>query len=140
MQKLADVIGVSRNYVSDYLLYLEKAGMIAQVRDCTGGIRGLGKVEKIYLDNTNLVYALGKESSNIGNVRETFFYNQMRVRHDVISSRIADFQIDEKTFEVGGKNKGQQQIVEATEGYIVKDDIEFGHGNVIPMWHFGMNY
>ena len=59
MQKLADIIGVSRNYLSDYLLYIEKAGMIAQVRDATGGSRGLGKVEKIYLDNTNLIYILG---------------------------------------------------------------------------------
>ena len=75
MQKLADIIGVSRNYLSDYLLYIEKAGMIAQVRDATGGIRGLGKVEKIYLDNTNLIYILGGENSNIGNIRETFFYN-----------------------------------------------------------------
>ena len=61
MQKLADIIGVSRNYLSDYLLYIEKAGMIAQVRGmATGGIRGLGKVEKIYLDNTNLIYILGE--------------------------------------------------------------------------------
>lgn len=140
MQKLSDMIGVSRNYLSDYLLYIEKAGMIAQVRDDTGGIRGLGKVEKIYLDNTNLIYALGKESSNIGNVLETFFYNQMRVKHDIISSRISDFQIKERTFEIGGKNKGQQQIAGAENGYIVKDDIETGFGNIIPLWYFGMNY
>ena len=140
MQKRADIIGVSRNYLSDYLLYIEKAGMIAQVRDDTGGIRGLGKVEKIYLDNTNLIYALGGENSNIGNMRETFFYNQMRVKQDVISSKISDFQIGERTFEIGGKNKGQQQIAKAQEGYIVKDDIETGYGNIIPLWNFGMNY
>lgn len=140
MQKLADIIGVSRNYLSDYLLYIEKAGMIAQVRDDTGGIRGLGKVEKIYLDNTNLIYALGRENSNIGNMRETFFYNQMRVKQDVISSKISDFQIGERTFEIGEKNKGQQQIAKAQEGYIVKDDIETGYGNIIPLWNFGMNY
>lgn len=140
MQKLADIIGVSRNYLSDYLLYIEKAGMIAQVRDDTGGVRGLGKVEKIYLDNTNLIYALGGENSNIGNIRETFFYNQMRVKQDIISSKISDFQIGERTFEIGGKNKGQQQITGAKEGYIVKDDIETGYGNIIPLWNFGMNY
>ena len=94
MQKLADIIGVSRNYLSDYLLYIEKAGMIAQVRDATGGIRGLGKVEKIYLDNTNLIYILGGENSNIGNIRETFFYNQMRVKQDIISSKVSDFQLE----------------------------------------------
>lgn len=140
MQKLAELIGVSRNYLNDYLLYIEKAGMIAQLRDDTGGIRGLGKVEKIYLDNPNLIYALGQENSNTGNRRETFFYNQMRVKQEVTSSKIADFRIGERTFEIGGKNKGQQQIAQAKEGYIVKDDIEYGHGNVIPLWSFGLNY
>lgn len=140
MQKLADMIGVSRNYLNDYLLYIEKSGMIGQVRDDTGGIRGLGKVDKVYLDNTNLIYSLGRENMNVGNLRETFFYNQMRVRQDVIASKISDFQIDDRTFEIGGKNKGQKQIADAREGYVVKDDIETGYGNVIPLWNFGMNY
>lgn len=140
IQKLADLIGVSRNYLNDYLLYIERAGMITQVRNETGGIRGLGKVDKIYLDNTNLIYALGKENSNIGNIRETFFYNQMRVKQEIISSKISDFQIGNRTFEIGGKNKGKSQITAATEGYVVKDDIETGHGNIIPLWNFGLNY
>lgn len=140
MQKLADLTGVSRNYLADYLYYMERAGMIAQLRDETGGIRGLGKVEKIYLDNTNLVYVLGQESANVGNVRETFFMNQMRVRNDVISSRQADFRIGDYTFEIGGRGKGQQQLRGAGQGFVVKDDIESGHGNVIPLWAFGLNY
>ena len=140
MQKLADLTGVSRNYLADYLYYMERAGMIAQLRDETGGIRGLGKVEKIYLDNTNLVYVLGQESANVGNVRETFFMNQMRVRNDVISSRQADFRIGDYTFEIGGRGKEQQQLRGAGQGFVVKDDIESGHGNVIPLWAFGLNY
>lgn len=114
--------------------------MIAQVRDSTGGVRGLGKVDKIYLDNTNLIYILGREKSNIGNVRETFFYNQMRVKQDVVTSKVSDFQIGERTFEIGGKNKGKQQIASVAEGYVVKDDIETGYGNIIPLWTFGLNY
>lgn len=140
MQKLADLTGAGRNYISDYLLYMERCGMISQLRDETGGIRSLGKVEKVYLDNTNLIYALGKMESNVGNVRETFFYNQMRVKQEITSSRLADFQIGERTFEVGGKGKGQKQIVQAQEGYIIKDDIESGYGNIIPLWCFGLNY
>ena len=140
MQKLADIIGVSRNYLGNYLLYMEKAGMISQLRDDTGGIRGLGKVEKIYLDNTNLIYALGDRYSDTGNIRETFFYNQMRVKQEVIASKVSDFRIGEMTFEIGGKNKGQQQISGVREGYVVKDNIESGYGNVIPLWNFGMNY
>lgn len=78
MSKLAEIIGAGRNQMGDYFLYIEDAGMIAQLRDETGGIRGLGKVEKVYLDNTNLIYSLAENEVNVGNLRETFFLNQNR--------------------------------------------------------------
>jgi hypothetical protein len=140
MDSLASVVGVSRNVLPDYFLYMEQAGMIGQLRDDTGGIRGVGKVEKVYLDNTNMAYLLGGDAADVGNIRETFFYNQLRVTSDVISSRISDFEIDGKTFEVGGKKKGKKQLSEVKEGYVVKDDIEFGSGNIIPLWAFGLLY
>lgn len=140
MQRLAGTTGISRNDIPSYLIYMERAGMIAQLRDATGGLRGLGKVEKLYLDNTNLIYALSPDKADIGNVRETFFMNQTRVANEVISSPISDFEIDGKTFEIGGRKKGQKQIQDAAEGYIVKDDLENGYANTIPLWAFGLNY
>lgn len=140
MTKIAEILSASRNNIADYCLYIEEAGMIAQLRNNTEGIRGLGKVEKIYLDNTNLIYALAQDTSNIGNIRETFFLNQMRVRYNVFSSNIGDFFVEEKVFEVGGKNKGQRQIKDIENGFIVKDDIETGFLNTIPLWHFGLTY
>ncbi len=140
MQRLADATGISRNDIPSYLIYMERAGMIAQLRDATGGLRGLGKVEKLYLDNTNLIYTLSPDKADIGNVRETFFMNQTRVANEVISSPISDFEIDGKTFEIGGRKKGQKQIQDAAEGYIVKDDLENGYANTIPLWAFGLNY
>lgn len=140
MSTLSTVLDTSRNSIADYFVYLEEAGMIAQLRDKTSGIRGLGKVNKVYLDNPALIYNLAEEEANIGNVRETFFYNQMRLNQKVESSDIADFTIGDYTFEVGGKNKSQKQIETAEKGYIVKDDIESGYLNVIPLWMFGMNY
>lgn len=165
MDSLATVVGVSRNVLPDYFLYMEQAGMIGQLRDDTGGIRGIGKVEKVYLDNTNMAYLLGDNATDTGNIRETFFYNQTRVVTDVINSRISDFEIDGKTFELteqreesrmnsvfpesrrksticqmGGKKKGNKQLSDAKEGYIVKDDIEYGSGNIIPLWAFGFLY
>lgn len=140
MQKLADVTGINRNDIPNYLIYMERAGMISQLRNATGGLRGLGKVEKLYLDNTNLIYALATQHADIGNIRETFFMNQTRVCNDVRSSDISDFEIDGKVFEIGGRKKGQKQIESASDGYIVKDDIENGYANVIPLWAFGLNY
>lgn len=140
MQKIADVTGISRNYIQDYLMYMERAGMIAQLRDAVGGIRGLGKIEKVYLDNTNLIYVLAPKRADIGNVRETFFMNQMRVVGDVMCSPVSDFLVDGMTFEIGGRKKGQKQIAEVENGYVVKDDIEAGYANVIPLWAFGLLY
>ena len=140
MASLAGQIQASRNNIEDYLVYMEKAGLIAQLRDGTGGLGELGKVEKIYLDNTNLMYNLGYGEEDAGTIRETFFYNQMRVNQKVTSSSLSDFDIKDMTFEVGGKSKGKRQIADAKEGYVVKDDIEYGYGNVVPLWAFGLNY
>lgn len=140
MQKLADVTGINRNYIQDYLTYMERAGMIAQLRDAVGGIRGLGKTEKVYLDNTNLIYVLAPKRADIGNVRETFFMNQMRVVGDVTCSPVSDIMMDGITFEIGGRKKGQKQISDVKDGYVVKDDIETGYANVIPLWAFGLMY
>lgn len=139
-ENLAVEIGVSKNNVPEYLVYLEKAGMIGQLRDCTGGLRGLGKVEKVYIDNPSLMTVLAGGKPDIGNLRETFFYNQMRVANDILSSKESDFVIGKYTFEIGGHNKGRKQIENLPNGIIVKDDIEFGHGIVLPLWQFGFNY
>lgn len=141
MVTLAEVLSVSRNNVADYLLYIEEAGLITQLRDQTGGVRSLGKVDKVYLENTNLIYALTKkEKAEIGNVRETFFMNQLRVVDEPITSPVSDFLVGERTFEVGGRNKKQKQIKDVENAFVVKDDIEYGGLNIIPLWQFGLLY
>jgi predicted AAA+ superfamily ATPase len=138
--KIAESIGVSRNNIADYCLLMEEAGLILQLRNSAGGIRSLGKIEKVYLDNTNLIYALARENTNIGNVRETFFFNQTKVGHETLASPISDFEIEGMTFEIGGRTKEQKQIQRAEHGLVVKDNIETGYENVIPLWHFGLLY
>lgn len=137
---ISQVLGISRNLLPEWLIYMEKAGLLMQLRDNTGGLRGLGKVDKVYLDNTALMYLLGNDNTEVGNVRETFFMNQVRVGYDVITSSVSDFQIGKYTFEVGGRNKKQKQIAGVENAYIVKDDIEIGYQNVIPLWAFGLLY
>ncbi len=140
MSNLTVELNVSKNDLPNYLTYLEKAGMIGQLRDETHGLRSLGKIEKVFLDNTNLMYALQGTNVNVGSVRETFFYNQMRVNNPVVAAKNTDFRINDYTFEFGGAKKGQKQLEGSLNGIVVRDDIEYGHANIIPLWHFGLNY
>lgn len=141
MSQIGGQLEISRNNVADLCAYLEKTGLVGQLRTSTGGIQGLGKVDKIYLDNPNLIYTLGAPNIEIGTVRETFFYNQTHALFSVTASPISDFLIDgQYTFEVGGKKKRQSQLQNLSDGYVVKDDIVLGYGNIIPLWAFGMLY
>ncbi len=140
MTSISNALSISRNIIGDYLMMLDNAGMIALLSQSTTGVRGLGKMEKIYLDNTNIAFALSDNSPDTGNIRETFFYNQMRLNNDVKASPVADFKINNLTFEVGGKNKGRKQVAGIDNAFVVKDDIDQAFGNILPLWAFGMNY
>lgn len=104
---MARDLDISRNVLPDYMSYLEKAGLVNLLREKAQGLKLLEKVEKIYLNNTNLAYALSEQVPDIGSVRETVFLSWMRVVCFVTSSAISDFEIDGRTFEIGGKNKTQ---------------------------------
>lgn len=141
MTQIGAQLEMSRNNVADLCTFLEKAGLIGQLRDATGGIQGLGKVDKIYLDNPPLIFALGSPNTEVGTIRETFFFNQVRVAHGITASPVSDFLVDERyTLEVGGRKKKQNQLQGIADGYVVKDDIETGYGNIIPLWMFGVLY
>ena len=129
-----------RGTVADLAYYMDKARLTMSLRHQEDGMKNYGKPEKLYLGNTNLIQALSEGKPEVGNIRETFFLSQMRVNHEVFASKAADFLINGKTFEVGGKNKNKKQIAEVKDAFIVKDDIEYGYENTIPLWHFGMGY
>lgn len=138
--KIARDLNMHRNYVSDLMIWLDKANLINILHDDVEGYKLLGKVSKIYLNNPNLAYALSDDEPNIGNIRETIFFSWLRVTHNVTASSVADFKIGKYTFEVGGRRKGQYQIKEIDNAYVVKDDIEYGHSNEIPLWALGLLY
>ena len=64
----------------------------------------------------------------------------MRVRNSVTSSSITDFIIGNRSFEIGGRSKGNRQIQNLENAFIVKDNIELSSGNILPIWWFGLNY
>ena len=140
ISKLASILDLSRETVNDYIEYMTRAKLLNALHTATEGIRSLGKVDKIYLENTNLAYVLTSQPE-IGNIRETFFLNQLQVNHQVQSAAKSDFLIDGTyTFEIGGESKKQKQIAGTSNAFVVKDDIEHGIFNIIPLWHFGLMY
>ena len=138
--KIASLLGASRKKIFDYFYYLELAGLIMQLQDMGLGVKQLGKVDKVYLDNTNLIFALAEGKQNTGSIRETVFFNQMRVKNKVFCPNKADFIINNISFEVGSKRKDHTQIIGLKHAFIVKDDIEYGYKNTVPLWAFGLNY
>ncbi len=138
--KIAEALGIHRNSVAELMLWLDKAGLVSLLREETQGIRMLGKVNKVYLDNPNLAYALSDTEPDVGNLRETAFFSGIRVKHTVKASPVSDFKVGKYTFEVGGKSKGKKQVKEVSDAYLVKDDIEYGSQNIVPLWAFGLLY
>ncbi len=141
VSELSRKSGISRPTLLRSLELLERANIIQTFHKPNTEIGALTKPEKIYLANTNLLYALAEENVNTGTVRETFFANQVRQIATVNLAEKGDFWVDEKwTFEIGGKNKTSSQIKDQPDAFLVKDDIEIGLKNTIPLWLFGFLY
>lgn len=138
--KLGRDLECHRTSLSDLVLLLNKSQLIQILRDDSFGVSSLGKVDKIYLGNTNLAYALSDKEPEVGNLRETVFLTSVKPKYDIMSSSVSDFKVGKYTFEVGGKNKKQKQISGIDNAYVIKDDIEYGYQNVIPLWAFGFLY
>lgn len=139
--KLANQLSLSRETFLKYLQLLAKADIISLMYSLVKGVSALNKPEKIYLNNPNIAYLLADSNANTGNIRETFFMNQLQHIHNVEYPVKGDFLVDETyTFEVGGKNKTTQQIAGIENAYVVADNIEIPVGNKIPLWMFGFLY
>ena len=141
LSDLARKTTIHRNSLNDYLYYLEEARLLYLLQLKNYSVASLQKPEKIYLNNTNLLYALSEDNPNSGTIREVFFYNQLAGLHQISQSKEADFLVDNKyTFEIGGKNKTMTQIKDVENSWLVKDDIIQPTGRTIPLWMFGFLY
>ncbi len=138
--ELSRKLNISRDSIYTYLKYLEKALLINTLHAKGKGISLLQKPEKIYLENTNLSYAL-QLSPDIGNIRESFLLNQLlNSSHKVYYPKHGDFFVNNKIIEVGGKQKSGKQISGIDKSYIAADNILAGAANKIPLWLFGFLY
>lgn len=140
MSNLYNELETDRNQGLKMLYALEKAGLLALLSDKPKHIDKLSRPEKIFMDNSNLMYAYAM-APNIGTVRETFFLSQLALDHSVTYPAKGDFLVDGKyLFEVGGRKKSFEQIKDVADSYLAVDDTEIGHHNRIPLWMFGLLY
>ena len=141
INSLSERTGISINTLKSYLVLLADAQLLQLLHVPEKGINSLNKPEKIYLNNPNLMHNQGEDNLNIDNLRETFFFNQLQIKHLVNASATADFLVNNKyTFEIGGENKTAKQIKNIPNSFVVKDNIEIGSGKNIPLWMFGFLY
>ena len=146
IEKMSNRLGIARTTVYAYLEHLKQAGLIIKIMPAGSGSRLTRKPSKLFMANTNLLRTVGgrlQPEDPIGTVRENFFVSQFAgvKKYHVRAAPQGDFMVDEEyLFEVGGRSKSQHQIQEYPNGYIVKDDIEMGYGNIIPLWMFGFLY
>lgn len=139
--KLSEKIGVSRGTMLLYFQYLNEVALSINLYKDANGVSKLQKPTKVYLDNTNLMYALSPNSVNVGSRRETFFANQLSYGHKIEYAERGDFLVDGAyIFEVGGKDKTLKQIGVSSSNFIAADNIEFGYQQKIPLWLFGFLY
>ncbi|MGB3607989.1 ATP-binding protein [Psychroserpens sp.] len=139
--KLSERLGMSRNFLINAIKLLNRAELVIELYKPNTGIGAFTKPEKLYLNNPNLVYALGKENAKTGTLGETFFANQMKHLHEIHLAEKGDFIIDKTyTFEIGGKGKTSKQIQNIKNSFVVRDDMEVGSLNVIPLYLFGFLY
>ncbi len=137
MNEFYQEMQTSREQGLKLLNILEDAKLITMLKTSAKALKHISAPNKLYLDNTNMMYALCP-NAQAGTVRETFFMNQLSHSHTVSLPVKGDFKVDEKyLFEVGGRKKSFDQIKDETDSFLAIDSIEIGHGNKIPLWLFG---
>jgi len=143
ISKLGERLGMSRDFLLSAIKLLNRADLVMELYRPTKGVGAFTKPQKLYLNNSNLILALSRNTHEIGTIRETFFANMFKNfgQHEIHLADKGDFLIDRKyLFEIGGKGKSTEQIKGAKNAYVVRDDIEIGGMNSIPLYLFGLMY
>jgi predicted AAA+ superfamily ATPase len=140
ISQLCKELGTTRDLGLKLLYALDRGALLNLLASEIKNYKQLTKPDKIYLNNSNLMYALTPQIDK-GSLRETFFCNQASTVSSVVLPQTGDFLVGGKyLFEVGGKGKSFDQIKDIPDSYLAVDDIEFGRKNRIPLWMFGLLY
>jgi uncharacterized protein len=138
---LSQTIEASRATITQFFGYLRDGELVNLLKSDEKSLNLMSKPDKVYLNNTNLAYAIARSAVNVGNRRETFFFSQVGAVHKISTPKTGDFLVDEKyIFEVGGKSKKNYQIKKEKNAFIASDDLDTGFANKIPLVLFGFLY
>lgn len=140
--KLSALMEIHRTTVVNYLHLLGKAKLLNLLFTDIHSVKRLQKPDKIFMENSNMLYALASDKVQIGTVRETYVLNQLSGKHEVEYGKTkGDFRVDGKyVFEVGGEGKSYKQIADVPNSYVLADDTETPFGHKIPLWMIGFLY
>ena len=140
--KIAAALEIGRDTVVEYFKYLGDAKVLNLLYSDKKKIGKLTKPDKIYMENTNLMYALVPTKIDIGTLRETFAVGSLSKSHDVEYGKTqGDFKVDNKyTFEIGGRSKNFSQIAGVKDSYVFADDWDMPDGAKLPLWMLGFLY
>ena len=140
IERLAASLGTTRDTLLGILYGLDKAEILELLTVELKSYKKLVKPEKIYLGNTNLMFAFTPQIQ-VGTLREVFFIDQMTAVSTVQMPEKGDFLVDGKyLFEIGGQGKDFEQIADIPDSYLALDGIETGYGAKVPLWMFGLLY
>jgi len=138
-------VGKDNKTIETYLDILNETGLAYLLSDNKSGGGILKGKKKIYLGNPNLYKAISSDTGfnyKKGTVRELFFINMIvNSGKKIFYSKVGDFVVDGKNFEIGGKNKSEKQISsDLKNSFVVKDDILYANKRDIPLYLFGFLY
>ncbi len=141
---LARNLSVDDKTLLNFLNHLSMTGLITLLFPAEPGNAILRRPEKIFLNNTNLQYALEgrvQGAIDLGSIRELFFIQSLKQAGiEVFHSKQGDYTVLEHVFEIGGKNKTTKQIKHVHQSFLVKDDLLVSTKREIPLFYFGFLY
>jgi predicted AAA+ superfamily ATPase len=138
---LARNLELDHKTVSGYIHMMQETSLTHALSFEKAGKASLRAPDKILLENANLYHAVAKVSGfapTEGSLRETFFVSALKgAGAKVHYSKVGDYAVDGKVFEIGGPGKSSRQIKGAGNSYLVKDGQLAAAPGEIPLYLFG---
>lgn len=144
VNKVAKSLKKDHSDVTRYIEMLRDNGLLRFLLIDKTGHALMRNTEKVFLNNTNLFYAMEHELQkgiDKGAVREIFALTCLENSNlKPAYSKIGDLNCQDFLFEIDGRNKSTKQIRESNKSFLLLDDILIGTEKKIPLYLLGFLY